>query len=163
MVKNPPANTGDVSLIPGSGRSSEEEMATHSSILTWEIPRVEEPGSLKSIGPQKSWVCVSHWRRAPHPKETPSPVEALVSRFDFLLALGHHWSPLCLYKVAYSGYFIQMESYNMWSNMTGFFHSILMFSRPLHDTACLFIPYYCWTEFHCIDMPHFIYLWLICI
>ena len=63
MVKNLPADagdTGDLSLIPGSGRSSEEEIATHSSILTWEIPGVEAPGSLKSIGPQKSWVCVSH-------------------------------------------------------------------------------------------------------
>ena len=27
----------------------EEEMATHSSILTWEIPCTEEPGGLQSI------------------------------------------------------------------------------------------------------------------
>ena len=26
----------------------EEEMATHSSILAWEIPRAEEPGGLES-------------------------------------------------------------------------------------------------------------------
>ena len=35
MVKNPSAETGDlrdVGLNPGSGRSPEEEMATHSSI-----------------------------------------------------------------------------------------------------------------------------------
>ena len=41
MVKNLPANTGDagdVSSIPGSGRSLEEEMATHSSILVWRNP-----------------------------------------------------------------------------------------------------------------------------
>ena len=38
VVKNPPANAGDVDLIPGSGRFLEKEMATHSSILTWEIP-----------------------------------------------------------------------------------------------------------------------------
>ena len=30
MIKNPPANAGEASLIPGSGRSLEEEMATHS-------------------------------------------------------------------------------------------------------------------------------------
>ena len=30
-------------LIPGLGRSSEEEMATNSSILAWEIPWTEEP------------------------------------------------------------------------------------------------------------------------
>ena len=28
----------------------EEEMATHSSILAWEIPRTEEPGGLQSMG-----------------------------------------------------------------------------------------------------------------
>ena len=32
----------------------EEEMATHSSILTWEIPRTEEPGKLQSMESQKS-------------------------------------------------------------------------------------------------------------
>ena len=30
----------------------EEEMATHSSILAWEIPWTEEPGMLQSIGSQ---------------------------------------------------------------------------------------------------------------
>ena len=33
MVKNLPASAGDVVSIPGLGRSLEEEMATHSSIL----------------------------------------------------------------------------------------------------------------------------------
>ena len=28
----------------------EEEMATHSNILAWEIPWTEEPGGLQSIG-----------------------------------------------------------------------------------------------------------------
>ena len=28
----------------------EEEMATHSSILAWEIPGIEEPGGLQSTG-----------------------------------------------------------------------------------------------------------------
>ena len=39
-VKSPPANTGDirdVGTIPGSGRYLEEGMATHSSILAWQI------------------------------------------------------------------------------------------------------------------------------
>ena len=53
VVKNPPANAGDagdVSSIPGSGRSLEEEMTTHSSILAWKIPLKEEPDRLQSIG-----------------------------------------------------------------------------------------------------------------
>ena len=32
----------------------EKEMATHSSILAWEIPWTEEPSRLKSVGSQKS-------------------------------------------------------------------------------------------------------------
>ena len=32
----------------------EKEMATHSSILAWEIPRTEEPGGLQSMGSQES-------------------------------------------------------------------------------------------------------------
>ena len=34
----------------------EKEMATHSSILAWEIPGTEEPGGLQSMGSQKSWT-----------------------------------------------------------------------------------------------------------
>ena len=32
----------------------EKEMATHSSILAWEIPWIEEPGGLQSTGVTKS-------------------------------------------------------------------------------------------------------------
>ena len=38
-LKNPPGNAGDVWLILELGRSLEKEMADHSSILAWEIPR----------------------------------------------------------------------------------------------------------------------------
>ena len=31
-------------------------MATHSSILAWEIPWMEETGELQSMGFQKSWT-----------------------------------------------------------------------------------------------------------
>ena len=44
-VKSLPAR-GDSSSIPESERSPGKEMATHSSILAWEIPRTEEPGGL---------------------------------------------------------------------------------------------------------------------
>ena len=36
--------------------SLEEEMATHSSILAWEIPWTEEPGGLQSMELQKSRI-----------------------------------------------------------------------------------------------------------
>ena len=34
----------------------EKEIATHSSILDWEIPWTEETGGLQSMGSQKSWT-----------------------------------------------------------------------------------------------------------
>ena len=37
----------------------EEEMATHSSILAWEIPWTEEPGGLQSKGSQMNWTQLS--------------------------------------------------------------------------------------------------------
>ena len=37
----------------------EKEIATHSSTLAWEIPWIEEPDSLQSVGPQKSWTRLS--------------------------------------------------------------------------------------------------------
>ena len=53
VVKNPPAkadNRRDGGSTPGSGRSPQEGMATHSGILAWRIPWTEEPGGLPSIG-----------------------------------------------------------------------------------------------------------------
>ena len=46
MVKNLPANAGDAGLIPGSEDPLEEETATHSSILAWNIPWTGDPGVL---------------------------------------------------------------------------------------------------------------------
>ena len=59
MVKNPPANAGDIGDIGSSlGQEDplEEELATLSSILAWEIPRTGGPGRLPSMGSQKSWT-----------------------------------------------------------------------------------------------------------
>ena len=38
MIKNSPAYAGDLSLIPGLGRSLKKEMATHSGTLASKIP-----------------------------------------------------------------------------------------------------------------------------
>ena len=37
----------------GGEEPPEKEMATHSYILAWEIPRTEETGGLQSMGSQK--------------------------------------------------------------------------------------------------------------
>ena len=50
VVKNPPANAGDIrDGVPSLGWVDplEEGMATHSSILAWRILWTEEPGGLQ--------------------------------------------------------------------------------------------------------------------
>ena len=53
MVKNLPA-VGETQ-VPSLGWEDplEKEMAPHSSILTWRIPWMEEPGGLQSKGSQR--------------------------------------------------------------------------------------------------------------
>ena len=46
VVKKLPANKGELGSIPASGKSLEEEVATHSSILACETPWTEDPGRL---------------------------------------------------------------------------------------------------------------------
>ena len=54
MVKNLPGNAGVIGSIPGLGRSPEEEIASHSSILAWESPWTEEPDGLPKSQTQLS-------------------------------------------------------------------------------------------------------------
>ena len=52
MVKNPLAMQETQVQSPGREDTLEEDMATHSSILAWEMPSTEEPGGLQSMGSQ---------------------------------------------------------------------------------------------------------------
>ena len=68
MVRNLPA-VQEI-RVPSLGLEDpkEEEMATHSSILAWEIPRTEEPGGLHTVrGVAKSQTRLSafHFRSSP--------------------------------------------------------------------------------------------------
>ena len=53
MVKNLPEMQETRVQFPGREDSLEKEMATHLSILAWEIPWTEEPDGLQSMGSQK--------------------------------------------------------------------------------------------------------------
>ena len=53
--KESACNAGDTGSIPGLGISP-EEMATHSSIIAWEIPWTEEICGLQFMEMQKSWT-----------------------------------------------------------------------------------------------------------
>ena len=55
MVKNTPANAGDIrdaGSIPGSGRSLGGGHGNPLLCSCWEIPETEEPGRLQSMGLQ---------------------------------------------------------------------------------------------------------------
>ena len=54
LVKNLPAMQETQVWYLGQEDTLEKEMATHFSILAWEIPWIEEPGGLQSMGSQKS-------------------------------------------------------------------------------------------------------------
>ena len=53
MVKNLPAMQETWVGYLGCEDPLEKGMATHSSILTWRIPWMEEPGGLQSMGVQR--------------------------------------------------------------------------------------------------------------
>ena len=78
VVKNAPANAGEVGWSLGREDPLEKEMATHSSIVAWEIPLTEEPGGLQFIGSQRvgqdlaskqeyDLSCVIYMARNMHP------------------------------------------------------------------------------------------------
>ena len=53
LVKNLPAMQ-ETQVRPLGGEDPlEEEIATHSNTLAWEMPRTEEPGGLQSMGSQR--------------------------------------------------------------------------------------------------------------
>ena len=58
VVKNPPANTGDIRdadsvLGWGGSHGGENGNPLQSSVLDWKIPPTEKPGGLHSIGSQR--------------------------------------------------------------------------------------------------------------
>ena len=53
MVKNMPAMKESGVRFLGQENPLEKGIATHSGILAWKIPWMEEPGRLQSVGPQR--------------------------------------------------------------------------------------------------------------
>ena len=76
MVKNLPAdagNAGDMSFLCQEG-PLEQEMATHSSILDWEIPWTEDPGGLQSM---RSLMVRHNTQRKQYPEATEDSSQSL--------------------------------------------------------------------------------------
>ena len=86
VAKNLPAKqeTWDWSL--GWEDPLEKEMATHSSILAWQIPWTEEPGGLQSMGWKKSWTWLSDWTTT-----TPCLPESWEGSREMMYVTGTHF------------------------------------------------------------------------
>ena len=56
VVNNLPAKQEMQVQSLGQEDTLNKAMATHSSVLAWEIPWTEEPGGLQSTGLQKGWT-----------------------------------------------------------------------------------------------------------
>ena len=77
----------------------EKAMATHSSTLAWEIPWMEEPGRLQSMGSQRiehdwatslSLFTFMHWRRKWQPTPVFLPGESQGREPGGLPSMGSH-------------------------------------------------------------------------
>ena len=67
LVKNLPAMQETPVQFLGWADFLENEMATHSSILAWEIPWTEELHGLQSMGSQKSRIAIKPQPRGLYP------------------------------------------------------------------------------------------------
>ena len=77
MVKNPPAV--QETWVRSLGREDPlEGTATHSSILAWRIPWMEEPGGLQSMRSQ-SWTQLNNFHLA-FPGELTEQLERYLKR-----------------------------------------------------------------------------------
>ena len=81
MVKSLPAMQETQVWSLGREDPLEKEMATHSGILAWRIPWMEEPGGLESMGSQRvrhdreTSLHWEHWSPVPLPCEGSSQMD----------------------------------------------------------------------------------------
>ena len=72
-----------------------KEMATHSSILAWEIPWTEEPGGPQSTGLQKSQTWLGDWTPPPPTIDQQLTwTEALQAPLSMGFSRQEYWSEL---------------------------------------------------------------------
>ena len=92
MVKNPPANAGDlgdVGLIPGLGRSLGGGYSNPLQYLTWRIPWTEEPCGLQFVGLEK----IRHNREtdADHISSLKGALSTVIEFMAPVNAVGAYW------------------------------------------------------------------------
>ena len=70
----------------------EKEMATHSSILAWEIPWTEEPSGQQSMVFQKSWSWLSNLKLSYFVLFLNKSFCPAFELIDFILYFLHYWT-----------------------------------------------------------------------
>ena len=104
VVKNLPANTGYAVSTPGWGKSLEESVATHSSILAWRIPMGRGAWQATVHRVKKSQTQLS-MRTSIHPNikenspEFPSSTTCMIPLFTFRFLI--HLKFVFLFGVKY--------------------------------------------------------------
>ena len=90
------------------------------------------------------------WREIP--SQWSVPIQSPPSPWKLITYFLSLW-------IAYSRHFIWMESNNMWTFVSAFFHSTNIFkAHPCY--SMYFIHLDVWIVFHFIDKPHVIYLFI---
>ena len=85
MIKNPPANAGYVSSIPGSVRSPGERNGHPLQYSCLENPWTEEPGGLQSTGSQRIGHDLVTKQEVQKGKEGQNNIPGLVKRKKVIL------------------------------------------------------------------------------
>ena len=67
--------------------SLEKEMATHSSILAWEIPQTEDPGGPQSMGSQKNHSWLSDFKTSSIVGQSDSVLHIYIYSFSYSFPL----------------------------------------------------------------------------
>ena len=78
----------------------EEEMATHSSILAWEIPWTEEPGGLQSTGSQRvrhNWATNTFFFTFRWIQNVLLPLRSYVLSSEAKMTLQHLYG-ICIFR-----------------------------------------------------------------
>ena len=151
QVKKSAYNAGDrgnMGLIPGLGRSPEEEMAIHSSILAWKIPWKEEPGGLQCMKSQR----VRHNWKTEHTHthiHSGLPVQVLNKYLSPFCNLQHTWAHTQKGKKRRNGssYKLNMFLEPSWKNNN---KKIIAFLGIIHRTH-LNKQWWCYWKEHYLD------------
>ena len=123
----------------------EKEMAVHSSILAWKIPRTEEPGRLQSMGSQRvghNWAINTFFHGSRHIQ-----LISISNAFFFcqclckvLFSLGH--LIFLIPRLPLSGWFLHLLKISVFVSFSAWYSSSIdRVKYPCHVRSALYLPF----------------------